>query len=89
MSDFIKLLQERINNKDNVWQVKVIPSSSYTKIVDIMSDGTVKIRVAAAPENNRANKELVKFLEKNFGKQVKIISGEKAKLKKVKLIDFL
>lgn len=59
--------------------VKVIPKSSRTEIIGKMDDGTIKIRVAAVPEKNKANTELIKFLAKTFSVDktlIRILSGE-------------
>jgi len=59
-------------------RVKVIvrPNSPKTEIIayDKARDAW-RIRVAAPPENNRANKEIIKFFRKRFKKKVEIISG--------------
>lgn len=71
-------------------RVKVIPKSAKNEVVDIMEDETIKIRIKAAPENGKANAELIKFLSEELNvleKNVLIISGvsEPVKLIKVKL----
>lgn len=67
-------------------RVKVIPRSPKTEIVGKMADGTLKIRVAAPPEKNKANDELIRFLAEHYGvDQVKIISGHTSALKMVLL----
>lgn len=43
--------------------VKIIPSSSSTRIAGWLND-TLKIRVSAAPEKGKANKLIEKTLEK-------------------------
>jgi len=71
-------------------RIKVIPKSAKNEVVDIMEDETIKIRIKAAPENGKANAELIKFLSEELNvleKNVLIISGvaEPVKLIKVKL----
>jgi hypothetical protein len=71
-------------------RIKVIPKSAKNQVVDIMEDETIKIRIKAAPENGKANAELIKFLSEELNvleKNVLIISGvaEPVKLIKVKL----
>lgn len=69
-------------------RVKVIPRSPKTEIVGTMSDGTLKIRIAAPPEKGKANDELVRFLAGHYKvKKVEIISGHTASLKTVRLPD--
>lgn len=58
--------------------VKIIPQSASSEIVGMMSDGTLKVRVAAAPEKGRANDALTHFLAEEFGvgrHDVTIIAG--------------
>jgi uncharacterized protein len=44
-------------------QIKVIPSSSRDSFAGWLDD-TLKIKVKAPPENGRANKAVIRFLEK-------------------------
>jgi uncharacterized protein len=67
-------------------RVKVIPRSAKTEIVGTMSDGTLKIKIAAPPEKGKANEELIHFLAAHYGlKSVEIISGHTAPLKIIRL----
>jgi uncharacterized protein (TIGR00251 family) len=60
--------------------VRVKPNSPKTRIVS-ETDSELIVEVAAPAENNKANIELIKFLSKKFGKNVKIIRGLKTKRK--------
>jgi len=42
--------------------VRVTPRASRNEITEILDDGTVKIRITAAPTDNEANEKLIKFL---------------------------
>ncbi len=55
--------------------IKVIPRARKTEYVGRMSDGTLKIRLVAVPEDGKANAELLRFLEWETGKQWEIVSG--------------
>jgi uncharacterized protein len=67
-------------------RVKVIPRSAKSEIVGEMADGTLKIKIAAPPEQGKANEELIRFLAAHYGvKKVEIISGHTAALKMVRL----
>jgi uncharacterized protein len=69
-------------------RVKVIPRAAKTEIVGTMSDGTLKIKIAAPPEKGKANDELVRFLAEHYKvKNVEIVSGHSAALKLVRLPD--
>lgn len=77
-------------NKDNVLiAVKLVPNSSFNKFVDY-TDDYVRIKISSPPVENRANIELINFLSKFFDvnkSKIKIVSGEKSKLKKVQIND--
>jgi len=69
---------------DKYVRVKVIPKSQKNEIVEKMEDGTLKIRIKAAPERGRANKELIKFLSEELRipkENIVIISGKTDQLK--------
>ena len=79
--------------------IRAVPGSSKTEIKEI-HEGRLKIKIAAAPEDNKANEELRSFLAKTLDcakKDVVLYSGEKSRLKtlclplglKGKLEDFL
>lgn len=70
-------------------RVKVVPRSAETEIVGEMADGTLKVKVAAPPEQGRANDALCDFLAAHFGVQrggVTIVSGHSAALKLVRVV---
>jgi len=62
--------------------VRVKPNASQTRIVS-ETENEMTLEVAAHPENNRANIEIIKFLKKHFGTEVRILSGLKSKTKMV------
>lgn len=55
-------------------QVTVKPNARKTEILE-QGEGTLKVAVAAPPEDGKANLELVKFLSRKLKKQVRIVSG--------------
>lgn len=68
-----------------IFSVKLVPNSSFSKIVDF-TDDYVRIKISAPPIENRANKELIEFCSDLFDvnkSKISIISGEKSKIKKV------
>ncbi len=66
-----------------ILEVSVVPKSGKFKILE--KNGIIKVNLRSAPEDNKANLELVKEFEKLFGKPVRILSGVKSKKKKIEL----
>jgi uncharacterized protein (TIGR00251 family) len=65
--------------------IKAVPGASKTEFAGI-KDGRLRIRVAAAPEDGKANAEMLIFLAKALGcpqRDLKILSGEKSRLKTI------
>ena len=87
MISCFNILQE---NKDGiVFNVKLVPNSSFTKITDYCED-YVKIKISSPPIENRANKELIEFCSELFKinkSRISIMSGEKSKIKKILIKD--
>lgn len=68
-----------------IFNVKLVPNSSFNRIVDYTNE-YVRIKISAPPVENKANKELISFCSKLFDvnkSKIEIISGDKSKLKKV------
>ncbi len=62
--------------------VRVTPRSSRNEIAEIMNDGTIKIRLTAAPVDGAANKALIDFLAKVLevsASQIEIVAGLSSK----------
>ncbi|HEX7721459.1 MAG TPA: DUF167 domain-containing protein [Pyrinomonadaceae bacterium] len=67
--------------------VRVVPRASRSEIAGY-HDGALRIRVAASPVEGAANRELIKFLSKNFRvpqSAVTIISGSNSRNKIVRI----
>ncbi len=64
------------------------PRATKTKIVayDPVRDA-LRVAVAAPPENNKANKEIVKFFSRLLKKRVRIIKGATGKQKMLAIDD--
>ena len=80
--------QQLRNEGQLVLTVKVVPKSSKTEWADSLSDGTVKIRLAAAPEKGRANEELCRFLAHELQvplARVEIVTGHTSARKRVRI----
>jgi uncharacterized protein (TIGR00251 family) len=67
------------------FDVKAQPGSSKNEITGF-KDGVLKVKISAAPDKGKANKELVDFLSSVFGVRktaVTVIKGEKSRNKSV------
>ena len=63
--------------------IKAITGASKTELAGI-KDSRLRLRIAAAPEDGKANAELIAFLAKTLGcpkRDIRLISGEKSRLK--------
>lgn len=72
-----------------IFCVKLVPNSSFSKVVDF-TDDYVRIKISSPPIENRANKELIEFCSDLFDvnkSKIKIVSGEKSKIKKVIILN--
>jgi uncharacterized protein (TIGR00251 family) len=68
--------------------IRARPTSQKNRIVGVMEDGSIKIDIAAEPEDNKANIELIKFLAEQFGinrQQISIIGGIATRRKIVRI----
>jgi hypothetical protein len=69
-------------------RVKVVPRSPRTEIAGKMTDGTLKIHIAAPPDKGQANDELCAFLARHYRvpkSSVEILSGHTATRKLVRV----
>jgi len=68
--------------KNNRLKVIVKVNCNENKIIGFDErESALKVCVSAPPENNKANKELLKFLSKQTKKKARIIYGMKSKEK--------
>lgn len=63
--------------------IVVVPKSGCFSVS--VKEGKVKIRLRSAPEDNKANLELVKELKKALGAEVRIVSGIKSRHKTIEI----
>ena len=69
--------------------VRVSPRSSRNEISEILEDGTIKIRLTAAPVEGQANAALVKFLSDVLEiapSRIEIVAGQSGKDKLITII---
>jgi uncharacterized protein (TIGR00251 family) len=70
--------------------VRVTPRASHNKIVEVMSDGTIKIHIAAPPVDGEANKQLLAFLAdvlKIPKSHIEIVAGMAGHDKLISVVD--
>lgn len=68
-------------------QIKVIPSSSKDCIAGWLED-TLKVKVQAPPDKGKANKSVIKVLEKSLGLvsgSINIVSGSTSSRKVIEI----
>lgn len=89
MTPELSELKNRLQkNKTLNLKIKVTPKSGKHEMSAIMSDGTVKIKLKSAPEQGKANQELIELLSNFFEvaeKNISISHGETSARKTVKI----
>jgi uncharacterized protein len=73
--------------KTNIYDFYIRPNAPRTKI-DGLHGTRIKIRVAAAPEKGKANRELIRLISEITGvaqKKIRIISGAASNYKKIQV----
>jgi uncharacterized protein len=68
-------------------EIKAVPGASKTELAGV-KDGRLRIRLAAAPEDGKANAELLNFLSKTLDcpkRDLRLLCGEKSRLKAIAL----
>lgn len=69
--------------------VRVVPRSHRNQIVDVMNDGTLKVRLTKPPIEDQANQELIKFLAKVLDvapSQLEIVAGHTGRNKLISIL---
>jgi len=72
--------------------VRVRSGMAQTAVQSIMDDESVKIHVAAIPENGKANAELKRYLADEFGvtkEHIKMLSGASNRVKLIRVVKVL
>lgn len=70
--------------------VRVTPRASRNEIVELLDDGTIKIRIASPPSDNEANETLIKFLSEILGvprSRLDIVAGVTGRDKLISVVD--
>lgn len=80
MDDFL-----RVTDGTLYLEIHAVPGASKTGFAGIR-DSRLRVRIAAAPEDGRANAELVRFLAKVLGcpkREIRLAGGEKSRRKTI------
>jgi uncharacterized protein (TIGR00251 family) len=76
--------------KGSALAIRVTPRASRNEISEILSDGTVKIRLTAPPLDGKANQALIEFLADILNvprTRIEIVAGMTGKDKLVSILD--
>jgi uncharacterized protein (TIGR00251 family) len=79
-------LRSQAGKQRAVLAVRLTPRASRDQIVDVLADGTVKIRVSAPPVDGQANRALIEFLAEVLGvakSRITVASGASGRNKLV------
>jgi hypothetical protein len=69
--------------------VRVTPRAGRNRIAEVLSDGTVKIQLTAAPIDGEANDNLIAFLAKTLDvarSRIEIVAGTKRRDKLISVV---
>jgi uncharacterized protein (TIGR00251 family) len=76
--------------KGSALAVRVTPRASRNEIVEMLDDGTIKVRLAAPPVDNEANRALIEFLADILGvpkSRLDIVAGVTGRDKLIAVLD--
>ena len=76
--------------KGSALAIRVTPRASRNEIVELLEDGTIKVRIAAPPSDNEANETLINFLSEVLGvpkSRLDIVAGTSGRDKLVSVMD--
>ena len=70
--------------------IRVTPRASKNEIVEILSDGTIKVHLTAPPVDGQANEALIKFMAEVLGvprSRIDIVAGVTGRDKLISILD--
>ena len=76
--------------KGSALAVRVTPRASRNEIVEMLDDGTIKVRIAAPPVDEEANTALIEFLSDILGvpkSRLDIVAGASGRDKLIAVLD--
>ena len=72
--------------KESVLRVRITPSAAKNCVLGFDAVRGLRVSIAAPPEDNKANKELLSFLKKEYKLSFRLISGAKSREKVLQLV---
>jgi len=76
--------------KGSALAVRITPRASQNEIVELLDDGTIKVRLASSPDDNEANDALLEFLAGILGvprSQLDIVAGSAGRDKLISVVN--
>jgi uncharacterized protein (TIGR00251 family) len=76
--------------KGSALAVRVTPRASHNEIVEVLEDGTIKVRIAAPPTDSESNQTLIDFLSEILGvpkTRLDIVAGAAGRDKLISVVD--
>jgi uncharacterized protein YggU (UPF0235/DUF167 family) len=76
--------------KGSAMAIRITPRASENKVVDILSDGTIKIHLTTGPSDVKTNEILLKFLAEKLKiapARLDIVAGSTGRDKLVSVLD--
>jgi uncharacterized protein len=76
--------------KGSALAVRVTPRASRNEIVELLDDGTIKVRLDSPPTDNEANETLIEFLSQILGvprSRLDIVAGLTGRDKLISVVD--
>ena len=70
--------------------VRVTPRASRNEVVEVLDDGTIKVRIAAQPADDEANSALLDFMSEILGvpkSRLDIVAGLTGRDKLISVVD--
>jgi uncharacterized protein (TIGR00251 family) len=88
MSD--RKFQMHDGQKGSALAVRITPRAIRNEIVEVLDDGTIKVRIAAPPADNEANEALIVYLSEILGvpkSKLDIVAGATGRDKLISVVD--
>jgi uncharacterized protein (TIGR00251 family) len=76
--------------KGSALAVRITPRATRNEIVEVLDDGTIKVRIAAPPADNEANEVLIEYFSEILGvprSNLDIVAGAVGRDKLIAVVD--